>query len=99
MAFSPSSNRSRQVHSPRYVLGSPGNSETEWHHNLRTQCNRQRPLVGALRDSVFNTTRRTMGQILYVAPPLVIAYFLLDWAEKKNLWLNSKEGRMAMEEP
>ncbi|KAH7400395.1 ubiquinol-cytochrome c reductase complex ubiquinone-binding protein [Cadophora sp. MPI-SDFR-AT-0126] len=61
-------------------------------------ANRQRPLAGVLHNAIFNTTRRCRGQMLYVVPPLLGAYLLLDWAEKKNRWLNSKEGRLTTEE-
>ncbi|KAH7364821.1 UcrQ family protein, partial [Rhexocercosporidium sp. MPI-PUGE-AT-0058] len=58
-------------------------------------ANRQRPLAGVLHNTIFNTSRRCWSQIFYVVPPFLAAYFLLDWAEKKNQWLNSKEGRLA----
>jgi ubiquinol-cytochrome c reductase subunit 8 len=51
---------------------------------IYTLCaNRQRPLAGAMHNAVFNTARRVRGQFLYVAPPFVIAYLLLSWAEEK----------------
>jgi len=58
-------------------------------------ANMQRPLAGALHNAIFNTWRRTMGQVLYVVPPFVVAYFLVDWANERNKYLNSKEGRLA----
>ncbi|KAH8145885.1 uncharacterized protein LAJ45_10027 [Morchella importuna] len=56
-------------------------------------ANRQRPLKGAAHAAVFNSWRRFRSQALYVAPPFVVAYLLMDWAEKRNHFLNSKEGR------
>ncbi|KAF8853555.1 UcrQ-domain-containing protein [Acephala macrosclerotiorum] len=61
-------------------------------------ANQQRPLAGALRNAVFNTARRSGAQFFYVVPPLVAAYVLMDWAVKKNHYLNSKAGRLASEE-
>lgn len=40
-------------------------------------------MAGAMRAAVFNTWRRTKGQIFYFAPPLFAVYFILDWAEKR----------------
>ncbi|KAJ4519108.1 ubiquinol--cytochrome-c reductase subunit 8 [Exophiala dermatitidis] len=53
------------------------------------------PLAGIVKNAVFNTYRRTKHQILYWLPPLVLAYFLMDWAveqlvadleEEYHLW-------------
>ncbi|KAL1960460.1 hypothetical protein VTO42DRAFT_7759 [Malbranchea cinnamomea] len=57
--------------------------------------NHQRPLAGALHNAVFNTWRRTRGQILYVLPPFVAAYAIMQWAVERNEYLNSKPGRLA----
>ncbi|KAI9845150.1 MAG: hypothetical protein M1837_005035 [Sclerophora amabilis] len=62
-------------------------------------ANRQRPLAGALNAAIFNTWRRFKGQVLYVAPPFVAAYFIMQWATKRNEYLNSKAGRIAEGEP
>ncbi|KAF3932026.1 hypothetical protein ABW20_dc0104069 [Dactylellina cionopaga] len=59
--------------------------------------NRQKPTAGALRGAIFNGWRRFRGQVLYVAPPFIAGYLLLDWAEKRNHFLNSKQG-MALQE-
>lgn len=57
--------------------------------------NRYDPLAGIVKNAVFNTYRRTKHQILYWLPPLVLAYFLMDWAveqlvadleEEYHLW-------------
>jgi ubiquinol-cytochrome c reductase subunit 8 len=42
--------------------------------------NRQRPLANAMHNAVFNTWRRTRKQILYVLPPFVAAYAIMNWA-------------------
>lgn len=45
--------------------------------------NRQRPLAGAGHAAIFNTWRRFRGQVLYVAPPFIALYFIIEWAEKR----------------
>ncbi|KAK7968869.1 hypothetical protein PG988_007942 [Apiospora saccharicola] len=57
--------------------------------------NRQNVLAGAAHAAVFNTWRRFAGQVLFWAPPLVAAYYAMEWANKRNEYLNSKEGRAA----
>ncbi|EON69568.1 ubiquinol-cytochrome c reductase subunit 8 [Coniosporium apollinis CBS 100218] len=42
--------------------------------------NRQRPLAGTLNAAIFNTFRRTRQQILYWAPPMILAYSAMNWA-------------------
>jgi len=46
-------------------------------------ANRQRPLAGTMHAAVFNSWRRFKGQVLYVAPPFVVAYLVMDWAVKE----------------
>ncbi|TLS31036.1 hypothetical protein PpBr36_02830 [Pyricularia pennisetigena] len=55
--------------------------------------NRQRPFAGAGHAAVFNTWRRFKGQVLYIVPPFVAAYYIMDWATHENHFLNSKPGR------
>ncbi|ORY66544.1 cytochrome b-c1 complex subunit 8, partial [Pseudomassariella vexata] len=55
--------------------------------------NRQNPFAGAAHDAMFNTWRRTRTQILYWAPPLVMAYYLMNRAVTRYEYLNSKAGR------
>ena len=45
--------------------------------------NRQNPLAGTLNAAIFNTFRRTRGQILYWAVPMLIAYEAMQWAIEK----------------
>jgi hypothetical protein len=45
--------------------------------------NRQKPLAGAAHAAIFNTFRRTRQQFLYWVPPLVAAYFAMEWAIEK----------------
>ncbi|KAH7045843.1 putative ubiquinol-cytochrome C reductase complex subunit UcrQ, partial [Macrophomina phaseolina] len=59
----------------------------------RLSHNRQRPMAGAFHSAIVNTWRRSKAQILFWAPPLLAAYLLMRWANEKNTWLNSKEGR------
>ncbi|KAJ5676921.1 Cytochrome b-c1 complex subunit 8 [Penicillium maclennaniae] len=56
--------------------------------------NRQRPFAGAFHAAIFNVFRRFRGQVLYVAPPFIIAYAAMNWAVERNDYLNSKPGRM-----
>ncbi|PGH13974.1 hypothetical protein AJ80_06114 [Polytolypa hystricis UAMH7299] len=58
-------------------------------------ANRQRPLAGAMHNAVFNTWRRFRAQALYVIPPFIIAYGIMNWATERNEYLNSKPGRLA----
>jgi ubiquinol-cytochrome c reductase subunit 8 len=42
--------------------------------------NRQRPLAGSFHNAIFNTWRRFRNQVLYVAPPLLVGYYAMNWA-------------------
>lgn len=64
--------------------------------------NRQRPLAGTAHAAVFNSWRRFKGSVLYVIPPFVAYYFIMDWAEKRFVfffpsseggWEYTEEGR------
>ncbi|TVY37979.1 Cytochrome b-c1 complex subunit [Lachnellula subtilissima] len=57
-------------------------------------ANRQRPLAGTLNAAIFNVWRRFSHQVLYIAPPMIIAYLAMDWAIERNEYLNSKPGRL-----
>ncbi|KAL1994086.1 hypothetical protein VTN49DRAFT_2755 [Thermomyces lanuginosus] len=57
--------------------------------------NRQRPFAGAAHAAIFNTFRRFRHQVLYVAPPFIVAYAAMNWAIERNEYLNSKAGRLA----
>lgn len=46
-------------------------------------ANRQNPIAGSFHDAIFNTFRRTKGQVFYWVTPIVIAYYLLDWATER----------------
>ncbi|KAK6530097.1 hypothetical protein TWF694_003469 [Orbilia ellipsospora] len=59
--------------------------------------NRQAPTAGALKGAVFNGWRRFRGQVFYVVPPFIGIYFLMEWANKKNEFINSKAGRALYE--
>ncbi|KUI72822.1 Cytochrome b-c1 complex subunit 8 [Cytospora mali] len=54
--------------------------------------NRQNPFAGAAHSAVFNTWRRASAQVLYVVPPFIAAYYIMDWAIERNHYLNSKAG-------
>ncbi|KZF23660.1 putative ubiquinol-cytochrome C reductase complex subunit UcrQ [Xylona heveae TC161] len=73
--------------------GSIGSQPQKGVISYSMSANRQRPLAGTLHAAFFNTFRRVRGQILYVAPPLVAAYYGMSWAIERNHYLNSKPGR------
>ncbi|PPJ56955.1 hypothetical protein CBER1_02227 [Cercospora berteroae] len=54
--------------------------------------NRVNPLAGTFKAAVFNTFRRTRGQILYWGIPMLVAYSAMQWATERNEYLNSKAG-------
>lgn len=41
--------------------------------------NRTNPLAGTFKAAIFNTFRRTRGQILYWGVPMVIFYEIMQW--------------------
>ncbi|KAF4540586.1 Ubiquinol-cytochrome c reductase subunit 8 [Lasiodiplodia theobromae] len=59
----------------------------------RLAPNRVNPMAGALHAAVFNVWRRTRQQILYWGTPMLLGYLTLQWAEERNKFANSKEGR------
>jgi len=87
----------------------PGSPTQKYITTYAMSPNRQRPFAGAMRAAVFNTARRVRGQILYIVPPMLIMYGILDWSVKRyihrkwlratvadcnrNHYLNSKAGR------
>ncbi|KAL8832160.1 MAG: hypothetical protein Q9191_000433 [Dirinaria sp. TL-2023a] len=78
-------------------LGGWGNLGSQTQKGIVTyaiSANRQRPLAGTVNAAIFNTWRRFRAQALYVLPPFALAYMAMDWAIKKNEYLNSKPGRM-----
>ena len=70
----------------RYYTGQWGNMGSPTQKgtiSFGLSANRQNPFAGALNDAIFNTWRRFSGKVLYIAPPMVFGYFLMDWAIKK----------------
>lgn len=51
------------------------------HYGL--SANSQRPLAGTLNAAIFNTARRFIGQVFYVAPPMIVGYLAMSWAIEK----------------
>lgn len=49
--------------------------------------NRQNPLAGTAHAAVFNTWRRFKGQVLYVVPPFLVAYYVMNWATERLVQL------------
>ena len=45
--------------------------------------NRQRPLAGVAHAAIFNVWRRFSHQVLYIAPPILIAYAAMNWAVER----------------
>lgn len=45
--------------------------------------NRQNPFAGAGHDAVFNVWRRFYAHVFYWAPPMLVTYYVLDWAKKR----------------
>lgn len=45
--------------------------------------NRQKPLAGTFDAAIFNSWRRFRTQVLYWAPPFIIAYSTMRWAVEK----------------
>ncbi|KAI9705778.1 MAG: hypothetical protein M1820_005026 [Bogoriella megaspora] len=81
---------------PGQFLGGWGNLGSQPQKGVTTYGlaqNRQRPLAGTAHAAVFNVWRRFSNQVLYFAPPLIIAYSALQWAIDRNHYLNSKPGR------
>lgn len=46
-------------------------------------ANRQNPWAGAFNDAIFNTFRRTKGQIFYWLPPMIAGYYIMNWAVER----------------
>ena len=49
-------------------------------------ANRQRPFVGFFTTRTWNTVRRARNQVLYVVPPFVVAYSLMEWAIERYVF-------------
>ncbi|KAF7189079.1 Cytochrome b-c1 complex subunit 8 [Pseudocercospora fuligena] len=64
----------------------------------RIAPNQHRSLLHFWTGSLWNVVRRTGDQVLYFAPPLIMAYLAMDWANKRNEYLNSKAGRAELGE-
>jgi UcrQ family len=45
--------------------------------------NRQRLFPNFWHTAIFNTFRRFRHQVLYVAPPFIVAYSLMNWATEE----------------
>ncbi|KAF2001799.1 ubiquinol-cytochrome c reductase complex ubiquinone-binding protein-like protein, partial [Amniculicola lignicola CBS 123094] len=69
--------------------GQPGKGVTAY----AMSPNRQNPFAGVIKNGIFNVFRRSMGQVLYVVPPFIVAYSAMQWAIERNEYLNSKHGR------
>jgi hypothetical protein len=70
---------SSKIHTDRL----PGGQKQKGIINWGLSANRQNPFAGAFHDAIFNTFRRSKGQVFYWVPPLVAAYYLMDWATER----------------
>lgn len=48
--------------------------------------NRQRLFPNFWHTAIFNTFRRFRHQVLYVAPPFIVAYSLMQWAIERYVY-------------
>jgi hypothetical protein len=48
--------------------------------------NRLNPMAHTLHNAVFNTCRRSRNQVLYWGPAFVMAYLLMDWANRRSVF-------------
>jgi len=62
------------------ILGSPAQKGVT---SYSLSPNRQGPLVGAFNAATFNSWRRFRQQVLYWAPPLIVAYAAMQWATER----------------
>ncbi|KEQ68808.1 hypothetical protein M436DRAFT_57449 [Aureobasidium namibiae CBS 147.97] len=76
------------------LINAPGSPKQKGIVTYAVSTNRQKPLAGTVNAAVFNTFRRTKSQILYWGVPILFAYSALEWADRRNHFLNSKAGRM-----
>ncbi|KAI9136041.1 cytochrome b-c1 complex subunit 8, partial [Paraphysoderma sedebokerense] len=63
-------------------------------HNIITYSlspYRQRAFAGAFKKGVFNVYRRTMAQIPYIVPPVLIGYGIYSWGLDRHHYYHSKE--------
>lgn len=62
--------------------------------------NRQNPFAGVAHAAIFNTWRRFSAQVLYVVPPFVAGYYIMNWATERFVYshgrLFSKSGIKSM---
>jgi ubiquinol-cytochrome c reductase subunit 8 len=56
--------------------------------------NRLNPMAHTLHNAVFNTYRRSRNQVLYWGPAFVMAYLLMDWANRRSVSLVSTFARL-----
>jgi ubiquinol-cytochrome c reductase subunit 8 len=68
----------------RYLTGSQTQKGVA---SYALSANRQRPLAGTLNAAIFNTWRRFSHQVLYFAPPIIIAYVTMSWAIERFVTL------------
>ncbi|SMY20203.1 unnamed protein product [Zymoseptoria tritici ST99CH_1A5] len=75
------------------------NSSHQRHNDIRHRAEPRANRLPLLQQGGFsNTIRRSRNQFLYVVPPLVAAYWLMEWANERNHYLNCKAGRALFEQ-
>jgi len=70
----------RKSHNRMLMSSLTGSQTQKGVTSYALSANRQRPLAGTLNAAIFNTWRRFSHQVLYFAPPLIIAYVTMNWA-------------------
>ena len=65
---------------PRIDANNSGGSKQKGIIHYGVSANRQNPTAGMANDALFNTFRRTKGQIFYWLTPMIAAYYLMSWA-------------------
>lgn len=65
------------------MIGFIGSQTQKGIASYALSANAQRPLAGTLNAAFFNTFRRFSAQVLYIAPPMIVAYMTMQWAIEK----------------
>jgi ubiquinol-cytochrome c reductase subunit 8 len=60
--------------------------------------NRLRPFNGFFTKGIFNSIRRVRGQVLYIVPPFIAAYSIMQWAIERYVSGSAvKRSKMRLE--
>jgi hypothetical protein len=61
--------------------------------------NRVNPMAGTMRAAIFNTFRRTRGQILYWGIPIILGYEAMEWAIERCVMRDGCCGLVPYQRP